>query len=247
MVATDGEPGATDDEPGATDGEFPATVLSWSGGKDASFALREMQQSKTDVIELLTTVSAETGRSSMHGVHRDLYERQAEALGLPIRFVEIPDDASNEEYEAAMAEATAEYERRGVEQIAFADLYLEDIRTYRENRLSESGVEGYWPIWGRDTTDVIREFLDAGFEATVVAVEDDALDASFAGRPLDEAFLADLPEDVDSCGENGEFHTFVHDGPVFDSPVPVRTGDVVTTEPGHGGMVVHQCEIRAAE
>jgi uncharacterized protein (TIGR00290 family) len=200
-----------------------------------------------DVVELLTNVSAETGRSSMHGVHRDLYERQAEALGLPIRFVELPEDASNEEYEAALAEATAEYERRGVERIAFADLYVEDIRTYRENRLAESDIEGYWPIWGRDTEELIREFLDAGFEATVVAVEDSALDESFAGRPLDEAFLADLPEDVDPCGENGEFHTFVHDGPIFESPVPVRTDETVTKEVGHGDATVYYCNLLLAD
>ena len=247
MAKTDGEPEAAADE--------APTVLSWSGGKDASFALWEMQRGQgnadrdenTKVVELLTNVSAETGRSSMHGVHRDLYERQAEALGLPIRFVEIPEDASNEEYEAAMAEATAEYQRRGVERIAFADLYVEDIRAYRENRLAESDVEGYWPIWGRDTEDLIREFLDAGFEATVVAVEDSALDESFAGRPLDEAFLADLPEDVDPCGENGEFHTFVHDGPIFDYAIPVRTGETVTKDAGHGDATVHYCDLLAAD
>jgi uncharacterized protein (TIGR00290 family) len=231
------------------DDEPPPTVLSWSGGKDASFALWEMEQSETDteVVELLTTVSAETGRSGMHGVHRDLYERQAEALVLPIRFVEIPEDASNDEYEAALAEVTAEYERRGVEQMAFADLYLDGIREYREDRLADSQLDGYWPIWGRDTDEVIREFLNRGFEATVVAVEDDALDASFAGRRLDADFLADLPEDVDPCGENGEFHTFVHDGPIFDAPVPIRTGETTTIEPRHGDMVVHQCEIHLTE
>jgi uncharacterized protein (TIGR00290 family) len=245
----------TDDERGGTDDEAPTTVLSWSGGKDAAFALREMRRGRAgadrdegaDVFELLTTVSAETGRSSMHGVHRNLYERQAEAIGLPIRFVEIPEDASNEEYEERMAEATTDYERRGVERIAFADLFLEDIRAYRENRLSESEIEAYWPIWGRDTGEVIREFLDAGFEATVVAAEDSALDASFAGRSLDESFLADLPEDVDPCGENGEFHTFVHDGPIFERPVAIRTGETATREPRHGDLVVHRCEIRLAE
>lgn len=228
-----------------------ATVLSWSGGKDAAFALREMQRADesedVEVVELLTNVSAETGRSSMHGVHRDLYERQADALGLPIRFAEIPADASNDEYEAAMAEVTAEYERRGIDRLAFADLYLEGIRAYREDRLEPSDVDGYWPIWGRDTEEVVGDFLAAGFAATVVAVEDSALDESFAGRRLDEAFLSDLPDGVDPCGENGEFHTFVHDGPVFDRPVPIRTGETVTKEPRHGDMVIHQCEIRPAE
>ena len=238
-----------------TDGHSPTTVLSWSGGKDAAFALREMRTGRAgpdrdeaaDVVELLTTVSADTGRSSMHGVRRDLYERQAEAIGLPIRFVEVPEDASNEEYEEALAEPTADYERRGVERLAFADLHLEDVRADREDRLADAGIEGYWPIWGRDTGEVIREFLDVGFEATVVAVEDDSLDESFAGRRLDESFLADLPEGVDPCGENGEFHTFVHDGPIFDRPVRIRTGGIAAIEPRHGDMVVHQCEIHAAE
>lgn len=223
------------------------TVLSWSGGKDASYALREMIDSGVEPVELLTTVSADTGRSSMHGVRRDLYERQAAALDLPIKFVEIPDDASNDEYESAMAEATAEYEQRGVERIAFADLYLEDVRAYREERLADTGIEGYWPIWGRDTDDVIREFLDAGFEAVVVAVDGEALDASFAGRSLDADFLADLPDGVDPCGEDGEFHTFVSDGPIFDRAVPVDRGERVTREVGPDDAPIHYCDLLSVD
>lgn len=243
----------TSDERETTDDEAPTTVLSWSGGKDASFALWQMREARAgpdrdenaEVVELLTTVSAETGRSSMHGVGRDLYERQADAIGLPIRFVEIPEDANNEEYEDRMADVTAEYERRGVERIAFADLYLEDVRAYREERLADAAVAGYWPIWGRDTDEVIRKFLDSGFEATVVAVEDSALCESFAGRRLDADFLADLPDDVDPCGENGEFHTFVYDGPIFDHPVPVRTGERVTKAVGPENATIHYCDLLA--
>ncbi|WP_132059027.1 adenine nucleotide alpha hydrolase [Halorussus amylolyticus] len=222
-----------------------ATVLSWSGGKDAAFALREMRRSDADVVELLTTVSAANDRSSMHGVRRNLYERQARELGLPIRFVEIPEDASNEAYAEAMADVTREYERRGIDRLAFADLYLEDVRAYREERLADSAVEGYWPVWGRDTESFARDFLHAGFEATVVAVDGSALDASFAGRRLDADFLADLPEEIDPCGENGEFHTFVHGGPIFDGSVSIRTGETVTKEVGGGQF--HYCDLLAGD
>ena len=225
-----------------------ATVLSWSGGKDAAYALWQMRNSETDAdpVELLTTVSAETDRSSMHGVRRDLYERQADAVGLPIRFVELPEDASNDEYERRMAEVTADYERRGIDRIAFADLYLEDVRAYREDRLEDSPVEGHWPIWGRDTEAVASEIANE-FEATAVAVDGGALDESFAGRRFDADFLADLPDGTDPCGENGEFHTFVHDGPTFDAPVPVETGELVTREVGDGAATVHYCDLLAAE
>ncbi|WP_135827493.1 adenine nucleotide alpha hydrolase [Halorussus halobius] len=236
--------------------DAPTTVLSWSGGKDASYALGQMRRGTAgergdeapEVVELLTSVSADTGRSSMHGVRRDLYERQAEAVGLPIRFVEIPEAASNDEYEAAMAEATADYERRGVDRIAFADLYLDDVRAYREARLEDAELAGYWPIWGRDTEAVAREFAEA-FEAVVVAVEGESLDPSFAGRRFDADFLAALPDDVDPCGEDGEFHTFVRDGPIFDAPVPVETGETVTKEVGGGGhdATVHYCDLQLAE
>ncbi len=214
----------------------PTTVLSWSGGKDAAFALFELDT----VAELLTTIS-ENGRSSMHGVRRELYEKQAERLGVPIRFVELPEDCSNEEYESRMATVMADYESRGTDRIAFADLYLEDVRAYREERLAETEIDGVWPLWGRDTDEQIRAFLDAGFQATVVAVDGSKLDSSFAGRELDTAFLADLPDDVDPCGENGEFHTFVWDGPVFDAPVSVEVGKTVTRNVGDGEF--HYCDL----
>ncbi|UPW01933.1 adenine nucleotide alpha hydrolase [Halorussus gelatinilyticus] len=225
--------------------DAPTTVLSWSGGKDASYALWQLRNAGERVTELLTTVSAATDRSSMHGVRRGLYERQAAAVGLPIRFVELPSDADNDEYEERMAEVTAEYENRGVERIAFADLYLEDVRAYREARFADTDLSGHWPIWGRDTETVAREFAEQ-FAATVVAVDDDALDASFAGRRFDTDFLADLPDGVDPCGENGEFHTFVHDGPIFDRPVSVETGERVTREVGEE-TTVHYCDLLAAD
>lgn len=215
----------------------PATVLSWSGGKDAAYALFELGE----VTELLTSVG-ENGRSSMHGVRRELYDAQAEALGIPIRYVELPMECSNEEYESRMAAVMAEYETRGIERVAFADLFLEDIRVYRREQLAETGIEGYWPVWNLDTDEQIRAYLNAGFRATVVTVDGAKLDASFAGRELDESFLADMPDGVDPCGENGEFHTFVWDGPTFDSPLSVEVGETVTKEVGDGEY--HYCDLR---
>jgi len=222
------------------------TVVSWSGGKDAALALAEcLDAPDVEVVELLTTVSEETGRSSMHGVRRDLYERQAAAIGRPVRFVEIPEDASNAAYEERMATVADEYAARGVDTVAFADLYLEDIRAYREDRLAETGIDGTWPLWKRDTEAVARGFIDAGFRAIVVCVDGQALGQDFLGRSFDGAFLDALPNTVDPCGENGEFHTFVHDGPVFDAPVPVAVGETVTREPGDG--VYHYLDLRESD
>ncbi|MFH5800161.1 ATP-binding protein [Haladaptatus sp. CMAA 1911] len=214
----------------------PKTVLSWSGGKDAAYALFELGE----VTELLTSVG-ENGRSSMHGVRRELYDAQAEALGIPIRYVELPMECSNEEYESRMAAVMAEYETRGIERVAFADLFLENIRAYRTEQLGETGIEGSWPVWNPDTDEQIRRYLDAGFRATVVTVDGAKLDASFVGRELDESFLAAVPDGVDPCGENGEFHTFVWDGPTFDSPLSVEVGETVTKEVGDGEY--HYCDL----
>ena len=219
------------------------TVLSWSGGKDAAYALDEMRRDEDVTVEgLLTTVAADTGRSSMHGVRRELYERQAAALGLPIEFVELPSDPTNEAYERAMAAVIEEYANSGIECIAFADLLLDDVRAYREEQLSDTDIDGYWPLWGRNTTELAADFADR-FAATVVSVDGDPFDRSFAGRAFDAAFLADLPDEVDPCGENGEFHTFARDGPIFDEPVDVTTGETVTRPVGDGEF--HYCELLA--
>ncbi len=218
-----------------------SALCSWSGGKDAAYALFEVQQSTDVAVEgLLTTVSAETNRSSMHGVRRELYDRQADALGLPIEFVELSPESTNEAYEKAMAEVMEEYANRGIECVVFADLYLTDVRTYREERLSESDIEGYWPLWDRDTSALAADFVET-FRATVVCVDGEVFDPSFAGREFDREFLSDLPNGVDPCGENGEFHTFVWDGPIFAHPVTVRTDETVTREVGDGEF--HYCDL----
>ena len=163
----------------------------------------------------------------MHGVRRELLARQAEALGLPLVEVVIPPACVNEVYEVRMAEAFAAAPLSSVEAVAFGDLFLEDVRAYREERLAAAGKRGLFPLWGRDTTELAREFLDAGFEATLVCVDPRALDAAFAGRRYDEQLLAELPPNVDPCGENGEFHTFVSAGPIFAEPIACETGEIV--------------------
>jgi len=210
------------------------TVLSWSGGKDAARALHELRDRGADVDALLTTIGAETGRSSMHGVHRSLYERQAAALDEALQIVELPPAPDNDTYETVMATVVEEHVEAGVERMAFADLFLEDVREYREERLAGTGLEPCFPIWGRDTAATAEAFIDDGYQATVVAVDADLLDATVVGRPFDHAFLDALPEAVDPCGEHGSFHTFVHDGPIFDEPVPVEVGDVETRPVGDG-------------
>lgn len=217
-------------------------VLSWSGGKDAAFALRELQRDGVEVVELLTTTAATTGRTTMHGVRPELMRRQVDALGYPLRLVELPADASNAAYEDRMAEVTADYADR-VDAVAFADLHLEDVRAYREERLADTTLEGYWPLWGRDTDDLFDAVLEAGFEATVVCANDD-LGLEFAGRRLDEGFRDALPANVDPCGENGEFHTFVSDGPPFDAPVEFERGERVTREVGDEPF--HYVDLRPA-
>lgn len=222
------------------------TVLSWSGGKDAARALHELREDgETDVVELLTTISEETDRSSMHGVRRPLYERQAAALGADLRIVELPPEPSNETYESVMAGVVTDYAERGIDRLAFADIFLEDVRAYREERLVDSAVEPIFPLWGHSTDDLAESFLDLGFRAIVVAVDGETLGPSFVGRPYDRTFLEDLPDGVDPCGEHGAFHTFVWDGPIFTEPVPVEVGETEAKPVGDGTF--HYCRLRTVD
>jgi uncharacterized protein (TIGR00290 family) len=177
----------------------------------------------------------------MHGVRRELLSRQAQAVGLPLVEIEIPAGCSNDLYEQRMGEALAEAPLAEVQTIAFGDLFLADIRAYREERLSRVGKRAIFPLWGRDTEALAREFVAAGFEAILVCVDPRRLDASFAGRRFDVELLADLPRDVDPCGENGEFHTFVHAGPVFSAPIACQVGETVERD----GFVF--CDVLAAD
>jgi uncharacterized protein (TIGR00290 family) len=203
-------------------------ALSWSGGKDSAYALWTLaKEDRVTPTALVTTVTEGYERVSMHGVRRSLLRRQAAATGLPLVEVGIPVSCTNDLYESRMAAALASPELAPIEVVAFGDLFLEDIRAYRENRLAAAGRRARFPVWGRDTTAVAERFLAEGFRAVVVCVDPGALDASFAGRDYDERLLADLPADVDPCGENGEFHTFVTDGPLLDRPIECRRGEVV--------------------
>jgi uncharacterized protein (TIGR00290 family) len=209
----------------------PEVLMSWSGGKDSCIALYDIQRAGSyRVTALLTTVTRDYDRISMHGVRRILLERQAASLGVPLYQVLISKDATNEEYEMKMADAFSEYRERGIDSVVFGDLFLEDIRAYREEFLARHNMQGLFPIWQRDTTRFIREFINLGFKAVVTCVDAKVLDKSFAGKVIDEAFLSSLPTHVDPCGENGEFHSFVFDGPNFADPVKFSAGELVCRE-----------------
>lgn len=200
-------------------------LVSWSGGKDSCMALHALLVAgEYDVAGLLTTVRQEDGRVGMHGVFRELIERQAVALGLPVTIVEVPADASNVLYEQIVATALAPIQAVGVQTIAFGDLFLADIRVYREQLMKRLGLSPIFPVWALNTRSFIEAFIGLGFQAIVVAVDPDCLAPTFAGRLIDERFVADLPPDVDPCGENGEFHSFVFGGPGFRIPVVYKVG-----------------------
>jgi uncharacterized protein (TIGR00290 family) len=203
-----------------------SVLVSWSGGKDSCVALYEIQKTRK-VEALLTTVTRDFDRISMHGVRRVLLEQQAGGLGIPLREISISRGATNEEYEAAMGAALGEYRARGIDDVVFGDLFLADIRAYRDRLLARHGMRGIYPVWGRDTAKFIRDFLALGFRCAVVCIDPAKLDSSFAGRVIDEQFLWDLPRDVDPCGENGEFHTFVFAGPNFARPIDFTFGEIV--------------------
>jgi uncharacterized protein (TIGR00290 family) len=207
-------------------------ALAWSGGKDSSLALQALRDAGEEPVALLTTVTEGVERVSIHGVRRALLHAQAAAAGLPLVEARIPLPCPNEAYEAAMERALATPPLRDVPEIAFGDLFLADVRAYREERLAAAGPprRGRFPLWGRDTTALARAFVAAGFQATIVSVDPQQLDPSFAGRAYDAALLDALPAGVDPCGENGEFHTFVHAGPIFTAPLDVRVGEVVVRD-----------------
>jgi uncharacterized protein (TIGR00290 family) len=210
-------------------------VLSWSGGKDSALALWTMREEGVEPAALLTTLTEDYGRVSMHAVRRELLEAQAAAVGVPLVEVGIPALCTNDTYEERMAAAMDSPPLAGVDEFAFADLFLADIRAYREERLAAIGRRAAFPLWGQETGPLAERFVAAGFEATLVCVDPKRLDPSFCGRAFDAALLSDLPAGVDLCGENGEFHTFVTAGPIFSAPVPVEHGETVERD----GFVFH--------
>ena len=206
----------------------PKALVSWSTGKDSAFALHEARRlGQVEVVGLLTTVTSDFHRVSMHGVREVLLDRQIEELELPCIRVSIPHPCPNEIYEREMARALGEAKARGVTHVVFGDLFLEDIRAYREAKLATIDFHGVFPLWHHDTTALAHEMLAAGLGAAIVCVDPHKLGASFAGRTFDDSLLDSLPADVDPCGENGEFHTFVTAGPMFRRPIAVRPGAIV--------------------
>jgi uncharacterized protein (TIGR00290 family) len=208
-------------------------VLSWSGGKDSALALESLRNgSEFDVVALLTSVTRGYDRISVHGVRRSLLYAQAESVGLPLVEVMLEQKSSNDAYESAFHDAlrTVRQDFPQVRHIAFGDLFLQDVRAYRERLLAGTGFDPVFPIWGTNTTDLARAFIDSGYSARLVCVDTTQLDASFAGREFDMSLLADLPETADPCGERGEFHTFVSGGPGFREPVRCATGERVLRE-----------------
>ena len=207
------------------------TLLSWSTGKDSAWSLHVLRQRPdVTVVGLLTTVNTAFDRVAMHGVRRALLEAQAEAAGLPLHVLEIPHPCPNADYERIMGAFVAEQAAAGVEAMAFGDLFLEDIRRYREAKLAGTGIAPLFPLWGIDTGQLAREMIAGGLEAYVTCVDPRKLPATFAGRRFDLDLLADLPADIDPCAENGEFHTFASAGPMFSSSIAVETGEVVTRD-----------------
>jgi uncharacterized protein (TIGR00290 family) len=203
-------------------------IFSWSGGKDSALALYELRKNKDCEIQaLLTTITEGYDRASMHGVRRALVEEQARSLGLPLEKVFIAKHSSNDDYESKMRHVLEKNLALDISSVAFGDIFLEDLRKYREDKLSVIGMKAIFPIWKKDTSVLARLFIELGFKAIVTCVDSNVLDKMFVGRVFDEQFISDLPSSVDPCGENGEFHSFVYDGPIFRHSVPFKKGEIV--------------------
>ncbi|MWB93994.1 diphthine--ammonia ligase [Flavobacterium sp. GA093] len=203
-------------------------LFNWSSGKDSALALYKILQNPDFKIEyLLTSVNEKYQRISMHGVRVELLEAQAKSIGLPLKIMQIPEMPTMEVYEEVMTKTLTELKNEGITHSVFGDIFLEDLRKYREDKLAEMGFEGVFPIWKIPTKDLIQEFIRLGFKTVVVCVNERYLDKSFVGRIIDQDFINDLPENVDVCGENGEFHTFCYDGPIFSKPINFEIGEIV--------------------
>lgn len=206
-------------------------LFNWSSGKDSSLALYKLLQNKEYKVEyLFTSVSEKYNRISMHGVRKELLEQQAINIGIPLKILSLPETPTMESYNQAMKKALIPLVNEGIAFSAFGDIFLEDLKKYREEKLADVGLKGLFPLWKIDTRELINEFLDLGFKTIVTCVNSEFLDQSFVGRVIDEKFIQDLPKNVDVCGENGEFHTFTFDGPIFKTPVEFEIGEIVYRE-----------------
>ncbi len=204
-------------------------IVCTSAGKDSTFALYKIlqQPEKYEIAAMLTTVTEDYDRISMHGVRRALLEQYAESIGIPLEKVFITKNADNAEYERNMEAALKKHQKRGINSCVFGDLFLEDIRAYREKNLAKIGMKGIFPLWGMNTKQLADEFIELGFKAVISCIDPKQIDKSFVGRVFDRQFLKDLPEKADPCGENGEFHSFVFDGPIFKRKIHLSIGEIV--------------------
>ena len=213
------------------------TYFNWSTGKDSALALYYLlHDSNYSVEQLLTSVNSHYERVSMHGLRKELLQKQIEAIDIPGVTVELPAQPTNTEYEAILKAKVEELVADGFKCAAFGDIFLEDLKAYRENQLKPYGIDTVFPLWKKDTKKLLTQFINLGFKAITVCVDGSKLDSSFVGRLVDESFIADLPESVDICGENGEFHTFCFDGPYFKQPVAFTKGEIIMREYDTNGI-----------
>lgn len=224
------------------------TVLSWSGGKDSAITLqRLLKDDQISVERLLVSIDKSINRVSMHGVRRELVEKQAEVLGIPITFLNLPENSSMDEYDSIMKEQMNNLLGEGFTHCAFGDIFLEDLKKYREKNLEKIGMKSLFPIWGENTNNLAHSFIDDGFKAIFVCVDKSKSILEYAGKFFSEDFLDDITTNVDPCGENGEFHTFVFDGPIFSEPIPFQKREIVDKEypspKGEGKMVFRFCDL----
>ncbi len=217
-------------------------VVSWSGGKDSAFALYKLLKSEQyEVDSLLTSVTEGYNRISIHGVRESLLERQAESLGIPLRKMYIPQECSNEIYQNIMNDQLQQLKKEGIETVMFGDIFLEDVRSYREEMIKSQNMKAVFPLWGQKTDQLIKEFISLGFKTVTTSIDTEKLSNEFLGRVIDETFIRELPEHIDPCGENGEFHTFSFAGPIFKNSVDITIGEIV--EKGR----FHFCELLDSE
>ncbi|MBT2159685.1 adenine nucleotide alpha hydrolase [Zobellia barbeyronii] len=207
------------------------TYFNWSTGKDAALAYYHLQRDDLyQVDQFITSINTHHNRVSMHGLRRELLLKQVQEVGLPVTTIELPEEPTMEEYNAQMERAVTKLKSAGYAHCGFGDIFLEDLRAYREEQLKKYDIKCCFPLWQRDTKELLEEFLDLGFKAIVICIKSELLDASFVGREIDRNFIKDLPANVDPCGENGEFHTFCYDGPIFNNPVKFTVGEKVYRE-----------------
>tara|TARA_R110002073_G_scaffold194720_3_gene353779 strand:- start:375 stop:1118 length:744 start_codon:yes stop_codon:yes gene_type:complete len=207
------------------------TYFNWSSGKDASLAFYYLKKEGTlNVDKLLTCINTYHNRVSMHGLRRELLEQQIQSIGLPLSTIELPEEPTMEEYNHLMSRSIIDLKSEGYSNCGFGDIYLEDLRSYREEQLKPYDIKCHFPLWKKDTKTIISDFIKLGFKAIVICIKSELLDKSFVGREIDENFINDLPTNVDPCGENGEFHTFCYDGPIYTKPIKFDIGEKVYRE-----------------